>query len=69
MKVPGVEGTEEEDDQANDALSIPPLHHTWAALAWRLGAANVGHQTQQAGVALSVWQNRTLHPPLHKNNI
>lgn len=54
MKVPGVEGTEEEDDQADDALSVPPLHRTRAALAWRLGAADVGHQAQQAGVARSV---------------
>lgn len=25
--VPGIEGAEEEDNQAHDALGVPPLHH------------------------------------------
>lgn len=54
LNVPGIEGAEEEDDQANDALGVPPLHHPGAAVSWCLGAADIGHQTQQAGVTLSV---------------
>lgn len=56
LNVPGIEGAEKEDDQANDALSVPPLHHPRAAVTWCLGAADVGHKTQQAGVTLSIWQ-------------
>lgn len=61
LNVPGIEGAEEEDDQANDALGVPPLHHPWAAVSWCLGAADIGHQTQQAGVTLSVWPHTHTH--------
>lgn len=32
VNIPSIESAEKEDDQTNNALSIPPLHCSWAAV-------------------------------------
>ena len=54
LSLPGIESTEEEDDQTNNALSIPPLHLSWGAVTRRFSGADVRHETQQAGVTLAI---------------
>lgn len=53
--LPGVESAEEEDDQAHDALGVPPLHRRslGGRNRRRRGSARL-HQAQQAGVTLPV---------------
>lgn len=52
--LPGIQSAEEEDDQTNDSLSVPPLHPTLGVVTVRRSAADVCHKTQQAGVTLSI---------------
>lgn len=43
LNLPGVESAEEEDDQANNALSVPQLHLPLGAVTRWLTGADVGH--------------------------
>lgn len=54
LNLPGVESAEEENNQTNNALSIPPLQLSWGAVTRGFSGADVWHNTQQAGVTLSI---------------
>lgn len=43
LNLPGIESAEEEDDQTNNALSIPPLHRSWGAVTRWLSGVDVRH--------------------------
>lgn len=49
--VPGVEDTQEEEDESHNALGVPPLD--WAVLLGSAGAVQPD-DAQQAGVALTL---------------
>lgn len=61
LNLPGVESTEEEDDQTYDALSVPPLHVISSAVSRGLSGAGVWHQTQQTGVAPTIYYKIQTH--------
>lgn len=59
LNPPGVESAEEEDDQTNNALSIPPLHMSLGAVTRWFSGVDMRHETQQAGVTLSIYTQYT----------